>query len=40
MDVMGPWSWYILPLGIIAIGTFYIWYSPFAISALIQKNKN
>ena len=40
MDVMGPWPWYILPLGIVAIVTFYIWYSPFAISALIKKYKN
>jgi hypothetical integral membrane protein (TIGR02206 family) len=40
MDVMGPWPWYILPLGIVAIVTFYIWYSPFAISALIKKIKN
>jgi uncharacterized membrane protein YwaF len=39
MDVMGPWPWYILPLGIVAIGTFYIWYSPFAISALIKKKR-
>jgi len=39
MDVMGPWPWYILPLGIMAIISFYIWYSPFAISNLIRKSK-
>ena len=40
MDVMGPWPWYILPLGIMAIVTFYIWYSPFAISSSIKKIRN
>lgn len=37
MDFMGPWPWYILPLGVLAIVLFYIWYSPFAIRALVQK---
>lgn len=40
MDVMGPWPWYIIPLGIVAIATFYIWYSPFAIRAMLKKYKN
>jgi len=40
MDVMGPWPWYILPLGIVAIITFYIWYSPFAIRSIVQRIKN
>ena len=39
MDVMGPWPWYILPLGIVSMMTFYIWYSPFAVRSLIQKIK-
>lgn len=39
MDVMGPWPWYIIPLGIVAIITFYIWYAPFAIRGLLEKIK-
>jgi uncharacterized membrane protein YwaF len=39
MDVMGPWPWYVLPLGIAAIMTFYIWYSPFVIQTLSKKLK-
>ena len=37
MDFMGPWPWYIIPLAIVAIITFYIWYAPFAIKSLIQR---
>ena len=40
MDVMGPWPWYILPLTIVAIITFYIWYAPFAVKSIINKRKN
>jgi len=39
MDVMGPWPWYIIPLALVAIITFYIWYAPFAIKSLIQRVK-
>ena len=39
MDVMGPWPWYIIPLAVVAIITFYIWYTPFALRAVIQKIK-
>jgi hypothetical integral membrane protein (TIGR02206 family) len=39
MDFMGPWPWYIIPLAGVAIVTFYIWYSPFAIKAIVNKVK-
>ncbi len=39
MDVMGPWPWYIGPLAMVAIISFYIWYAPFAIRSVIQKVK-
>lgn len=37
MDFMGPHPFYIIPLAIVAIITFYIWYSPFAIKTMVQK---
>ena len=37
MDFMGPHPFYIIPLAVVAIITFYIWYSPFAIKTFIQK---
>jgi len=40
IDFMGPHPWYIIPLTVVAIVTFYIWYSPFAIKSLIQKVRN
>jgi len=39
MDMMGPWPWYIIPLALVAIMTFYIWYAPFAMKSLIQRVK-
>ncbi len=39
MDVMGPWPWYIIPLAIVAIISFYIWYAPFAIRQYSKKLK-
>ncbi len=40
IDAMGPWPWYIIPLALVAIISFYIWYAPFAVRALLQKKKN
>lgn len=37
MDFMGPHPWYIIPLAFVAIITFYIWYSPFAVKALYNR---
>ncbi|MFH1851000.1 MAG: TIGR02206 family membrane protein [Candidatus Neomarinimicrobiota bacterium] len=30
IDFMGPWPWYILSLEVVAVLSFYIYYSPFA----------
>jgi len=37
MDIMGPHPWYIIPLAFVAIITFYIWYSPFAVKVIYNK---
>jgi hypothetical integral membrane protein (TIGR02206 family) len=31
LDFFGPWPWYILTLELVAVVSFYIYYSPFAI---------
>lgn len=37
IDFMGPWPWYILTLEVVAIVSFYIYYSPFAIKDLVAR---
>lgn len=37
IDFMGPWPWYILVLEGVAIVSFYIYYSPFALKDLLVK---
>lgn len=37
MDAMGPWPWYILALEGVAVISFYIYYSPFALKDIIVK---
>ena len=37
IDFLGPWPWYILSLEVVALISFYIYYSPFALSDLIKQ---
>jgi len=37
IDVLGPWPWYILSLEVVAVISFYVYYSPFALTDLIRK---
>lgn len=39
IDYFGPWPWYIIPLEIVAIGTFWILYVPFWIMKLQNKKE-
>ncbi|MBS1271928.1 MAG: hypothetical protein MAGBODY4_01064 [Candidatus Marinimicrobia bacterium] len=31
LDVMGPWPWYLISLEVLALASFYLYYSPFAL---------
>ena len=37
MDFMGPWPWYILTLEVVGIFSFYLYYSPVAVSKLFTR---
>ncbi len=37
IDFMGPWPWYILSLEVVAVVSFYIYYSPFATKDLLVR---
>ena len=37
LDFFGPWPWYVLVLEVVALVSFYIYYSPFAIADLIRR---
>ena len=40
IDVLGPWPWYILSLEVVAVISFYLYYSPFALKDLIEKSRS
>lgn len=40
IDLLGPWPWYILSLEVVAVISFYIYYSPFAINDLIKSYRS
>lgn len=37
IDVLGPWPWYILSLEVVAVISFYVYYSPFVIKDLSRR---
>jgi hypothetical integral membrane protein (TIGR02206 family) len=38
-DILGPWPWYILSLEVVALISFYLYYSPFALKDWIEKQR-
>lgn len=39
LNFLGPWPWYILSLEVVAVISFWVYYSPFAIIDLVRKRK-
>jgi len=39
LNFMGPWPWYILSLEIVAIISFFVYYSPFLVVDLLNRKK-
>ncbi len=39
LDLMGPWPWYLIPLSLVAVLMFLLFYSPYAIGDWLSSKR-